>query len=294
LRSTVADLRQTQERLQSRSKELARSNEDLQRFAYAASHDLQEPLRMIGGFTELLASKHRNKDAETDECVQSIWDGVVRMKKLIDDLLEYSRLAQDERQTERLVPIKTAFGEALLNLQTTMTETGATITFDPLPSVMVNQSIITQVFQNLIGNAIKYRSEQPSMIHVGVQRDGESWTFSVADNGIGIDMAHAEQIFNVFTRLHSRKEYGGTGIGLPLLSGSSNGTAAQCGWKAQLAKDRCSISPSLLKLTVRFECCPSNYANAAPFFDHSSVAGFTPVISFHFRACGDDNHSDGD
>ena len=192
---------------------LRRSNEDLERFAYAASHDLQEPLRAITGFSELLVRKHAG-DGEAAEYVGYIRDAAKRMTALIQDLLDYSRIAHERVAPQGPISLEAALQEALWNLQTSVRETGAKITSDPLPEMAASHRLMVRLFQNLIGNALKYRSERTPEIHISSEDAGEARVFSVRDNGIGIDMRYADAIFRVFQRLHSREQYAGTGIGL--------------------------------------------------------------------------------
>lgn len=196
--------------------ELARSNADLEQFAYIASHDLQEPLRMVTSYLQLLQKRYRDKlDADADEFIAYAVDGATRMQGLIQDLLSYSRVST------RGQPFKTVNGDralrdALDNLKMAIAETNAIVTFDPLPQVMADGIQLTQLFQNLIANAIKFRREIPLKIHVGVKKSDENWLFSVSDNGIGIEEQYFEKIFLIFQRLHRRTDYPGTGIGLAI------------------------------------------------------------------------------
>ncbi len=210
-------------RVQERTAELARANDDLassnselEQFAYVASHDLQEPLRMITSFTQLLVSRYRgNLDTDADEFIHFIADGAKRMSSLINDLLEYSRVGTRGRP---LSPIdcSTVFELACTNLRVAIEEAGATITSDPLPKVMGDEIQLLQLFQNLIGNAVKFRGEQPVKVHVGVERQKGNWLFRISDNGIGIEPQHVERVFIIFQRLHNRSQYAGTGIGLAI------------------------------------------------------------------------------
>lgn len=202
--------------LQQKQADLIRSNEDLQQFAYAASHDLQEPLRMVTGFIQLLSRRYAGKlDPEADEYIQFAVDGANRMGQLIRDLLSFSRLGNPETRRLELVDMASAVHWALLNLQAAIKESGAVVTLDPLPAVTGDQSRLALVMQNLIGNAIKYRSAEPPIIHVSAARNEGNWVFCVADNGAGFDMKFAERIFGLFKRLHG-KEFPGTGIGLSI------------------------------------------------------------------------------
>ncbi len=196
---------------------LRRSNEELQQFAYIASHDLQEPLRMVTSYLQLLERRYNDQlDDDAREFIAYAVDGAVRMKALINDLLAYSRVEKGE-QTFESVDAEAAFKQTLANLSAAIEESGATITHDdPLPNVQADHAQLVQLFQNLIGNAIKFRSERPPEIHVGVQRADGCHHFSVRDNGIGIEADYLERIFVVFQRLHGTSEYSGTGIGLAI------------------------------------------------------------------------------
>jgi PAS domain S-box-containing protein len=193
---------------------LRRSNQDLEHFAYAVSHDLHEPLRTVATLTELLVRKQ--SDCAPDESLKHIQGAVKRMASLIEDLLEYSRVTHQDVRIDRPIPAEGVLLEALGNLRTAIEESESKITFDSLPMISADPRMMMQMFQNLIGNAIKYQSDKPPEVHVAARRDGNQWTFRVEDNGIGIDMQHAETIFGVFKRLHGRQEYSGTGIGLAL------------------------------------------------------------------------------
>jgi PAS domain S-box-containing protein len=198
------------------NKELASSNAELEQFAYVASHDLQEPLRMITSFTQLLVSRYRgNLDTDADEFIHFIADGAKRMSSLINDLLEYSRVGTRGRPLSP-TDCSTVFDLACNNLRVAIEEAGATITSDPLPKVMGDEIQLLQLFQNLIGNAVKFRGEQPVKVHVGVEPQKGNWLFRISDNGIGIEPQHAERIFIIFQRLHNRSQYPGTGIGLAI------------------------------------------------------------------------------
>jgi PAS domain S-box-containing protein len=198
------------------NKELASSNAELEQFAYVASHDLQEPLRMITSFTQLLVSRYRgNLDTDADEFIHFIADGAKRMSSLINDLLEYSRVGTRGRPLSP-TDCSTVFELACNNLRVAIEEAGATITSDPLPKVMGDEIQLLQLFQNLIGNAVKFRGEQPVKVHVGVEPQKGNWLFRISDNGIGIEPQHAERIFIIFQRLHNRSQYPGTGIGLAI------------------------------------------------------------------------------
>jgi PAS domain S-box-containing protein len=195
--------------------ELKGSNDELQQFAYVASHDLQEPLRMVASYTELLAKRYKGRlDSDADEFIAFAVDGCNRMRGLIQDLLAYSR-AGTTRKALRQISGEDAFREALTNLRITVERSGAVVTHDSLPEVLADDTQLTQVFQNLVGNAIKYHREAVPHVHVTAAKSGDNeWIFSVRDNGLGIDSQYFERIFVLFQRLHGRAEFEGTGIGL--------------------------------------------------------------------------------
>jgi signal transduction histidine kinase len=202
------------EQLQQANGELERSNSELQQFAYVASHDLQEPLRMITGYTQLLAKRYSDKlDENAAEFIGYAVDGAKRMQGLINDLLAYSR-AGTRSKPFVVADCENILAATLMSLKVAIQESGATVTHDPLPSIMCDESQVGQLFQNLIGNGIKYRDSRPPQIHVSCRRRGSDWLFSVKDNGIGIDPCYAERIFVIFQRLHTRDQYAGNGIGL--------------------------------------------------------------------------------
>jgi len=212
----ISELELTKQALQRNSEELGRSNAELEQFAYVASHDLQEPLRMVASYTQLLARRYRGKlDSEADEFIGFAVDGATRMQTLIRDLLSYSRVMT---QGHSLQPAdsKVACDMARRNLQKSIEESGATVTVGPLPTVHADATQLTQLFQNLIGNALKYRNERAPQIRVDAKADDEAWLFSVQDNGIGIESQYFERIFQMFQRLHTRDEFSGTGIGLAI------------------------------------------------------------------------------
>jgi light-regulated signal transduction histidine kinase (bacteriophytochrome) len=206
------------EALNQSMKNLKRSNEDLERFAYVTSHDLQEPVRMITIYAQLLARRYKGKlDADADEYIRYIEQGGKRMTDLITDLLEFSR-AGTRTQTLISVDTETVLDEALTDLRRTIEKAGAVVTHDPLPTVRADAVQLRQVFQNLIGNAVKFRQQdgQPR-IHVSAERLEGAWRFSVTDNGIGIEPEYRDKIFVVFQRLHAQDTYEGTGIGLAIV-----------------------------------------------------------------------------
>lgn len=202
--------------LAQRTTELARSNAELQQFAYVASHDLQEPLRMVASYTQLLERRYKGKlDADADEFIHYAVDGAHRMQRLIRDLLEYSRVGAGNKPFE-LTDCKIILERVIKNLETAIQESGGRVTYDTLPSVEADATQLTQLFQNLIGNAVKFRGTDAPAVHVSAKREGTAWVFSVRDNGIGIAPEQSERIFSIFQCLHDRTEYPGTGIGLAI------------------------------------------------------------------------------
>ena len=197
--------------------ELKSSNDELQQFAYVASHDLQEPLRMVASYTQLLAKRYKGRlDSDADEFIAYAVDGSNRMQGLIQDLLVYSRAGTNGKQL-REISSENALKKALGNLRAAIEESGAVVTHDLLPAVTTDDTQLTQVFQNLVGNAIKYRSAEVPCVHVSARKNGgNEWIFSVRDNGLGIDPQFFERIFIIFQRLHGRKQFKGTGIGLAI------------------------------------------------------------------------------
>jgi len=197
--------------------ELNVSNEELGKFAYIASHDLQEPLRMVASYTQLLSRRYKGKlDAEADEFIAFAVDGANRMQRLIQDLLAYSRVGTKGKELLD-TSSEVALQQALRNLRSAIEESGALVTHDPLPTVLADEMQLTQMFQNLVGNAIKYQNTGVPSVRVSAARDGGGkWVFSVKDNGLGIDPQYFERIFGMFQRLHKREEFAGTGIGLAI------------------------------------------------------------------------------
>jgi light-regulated signal transduction histidine kinase (bacteriophytochrome) len=196
--------------------DLARSNRDLEQFAYVASHDLQEPLRMVATYTQLLAERYRGKlDSDADKYIHYAVDGALRMQKLVQDLLAFSRVGRHGLALEN-TDCNVALQEALKNLEAAIQESGAMVEQAQLPVLVADRSQMVQVFQNLIGNAIKFRGSEPPLIRVSAELIGKEWVFSVADNGIGIAPEHGDSVFVVFRRLHTRAEYPGNGIGLSI------------------------------------------------------------------------------
>ena len=197
-------------------KQLERSNEELQKFAYTVSHDLQEPLRTVRSYAELVSRRYSGKlDSDADDFIHFMVDAAGRMTQLLKDLLAYSQAGRPDRTTPEPTQSANILQWAIMNVDRLVKETGATITYDPLPMVEVDPTQLSQVFQNLLGNSIKYRSPEPPKIHISARRLDGFYEFAVIDNGIGIDPEHHERIFGVFKRLHG-KEFPGTGIGLAI------------------------------------------------------------------------------
>ncbi|QUQ62824.1 sensor histidine kinase [Kutzneria sp. CA-103260] len=196
--------------------ELARSNRELEQFAYVASHDLQEPLRKVASFCQLLERRYQGQlDDRADQYIHFAVDGAKRMQVLINDLLAFSRVGRLTRE-QLVVDCGALVAQATANLATIVEETGAEITAGPLPSVRGEPALLTAVFQNLIGNAVKFHGDEPPRVALSAERDGELWTFTCADNGIGIEPEYSERVFVIFQRLHPKDAYPGTGIGLAM------------------------------------------------------------------------------
>jgi signal transduction histidine kinase len=211
-----AEIEAAREILVDQAEELARSNRDLEQFAYVASHDLQEPLRKVTSFCQMLDRRYSGQlDERADQYIAFAVDGAKRMQQLINDLLSFSRVG---RISEGMVPVDLAdcFAAAMSNLDLASQAAEAIISCDPLPEVLGERSLLVQLFQNLVGNAIKFRGEAVPRIHIGVAAGEDEWVFSCVDNGIGIEPQYADRIFVIFQRLHAREDYAGTGIGLAL------------------------------------------------------------------------------
>jgi PAS domain S-box-containing protein len=212
----ITERRLAEEALLRRTEELKRSNTELEQFAYVASHDLQEPLRMVSSYMQLLSRRYKGKlDSNADEFIAFAVDGAKRMQQLINDMLEFSRVATRGHEFKP-VEADTALKQALWNLKAAIEESHANVTFDPLPVVNADSGQLTQLFQNLIGNALKFRRQEPPRVHVSAERRAKEWVFSVRDNGIGIEPQHLERIFVIFQRLHAASEFPGTGLGLAI------------------------------------------------------------------------------
>jgi PAS domain S-box-containing protein len=214
--SDITERKRAELALREAHEELKRSNSELEQFAYVASHDLQEPLRMVSSYTQLLVRRYGEKfDGDSREFMGYIVDGAARMKQLIEDLLAYSRVGTRGKDF-REVPVEEALQRAVANLRAAIQETSAAVTWDALPTVLADDTQLTQLFQNLIGNALKFRSASVPRIHVFVANNEPAWHFMVRDNGIGIEPQYFERIFMVFQRLHNKADYPGTGIGLAI------------------------------------------------------------------------------
>ena len=210
-------LKSAHEQLNESLKELKRSNSELKNFAYVASHDLQEPLRMVISFSQLLENRYKDRlDDQANEFIEFIVDGAQHMKILIDDLLAYSKVTSKIEELES-VDLEKVLSGVLSNLAVSIDKNKASITHDKLPVVYADSSQMGQVFQNLISNAIKFRGQTTPKINISVKKDKKEWIFDVSDNGIGIDSKYQKQVFDVFKRLHTREEYPGTGIGLSIV-----------------------------------------------------------------------------
>jgi len=212
----ITERKQQEAALRAAHEELKRSNAELEQFAYVASHDLQEPLRMVASYTQLLGRRYEEKfDKDAREFMSYIVDGASRMKQLIEDLLAYSRVGTKGHDFQP-VAAEGALRRGLFNLRAAIEEAGAAVTFDSLPTVHADEAQLAQLFQNLVGNALKFRSASVPRIHVQASEREHEWQFEVRDNGIGIEPQYFERIFMVFQRLHNKGEYPGTGIGLAI------------------------------------------------------------------------------
>jgi len=198
------------------AEELRRSNKELEQFAYVASHDLQEPLRMVMGYSQLLAKRYGDRlDQKAKEYIDFAVDGAKRMQGLIEDLLTYSRVGS-RGKAFAWTDCEVVLEKTLTALQMAIQECGATVSHDPLPTVMGDEFQLGQLFQNLLGNAIKYRNSEAPQVHISCKQETKQWTFAVKDNGIGIEPQYRERIFQIFQRLHTRQEFEGSGIGLAI------------------------------------------------------------------------------
>ena len=211
----IDNIKKTEEALKELSHKLNRSNKELEEYAYVASHDLKEPLHVVSSFVYLLEKRFQSKlDDQEIKYLKYIKDGVSQAQTLIKDLLEYSRIGKTK--SFELVDASSVLIEVFANLKIIIDEADAAIHYDPMPKITANYLDLVQLFQNLIVNAIKYRSQKPLKIQINAWSEGNMWLFSIKDNGIGIDPRYKERIFDMFQRLHSKSEYSGTGIGLAI------------------------------------------------------------------------------
>lgn len=238
--SDITRLKQLEDALKRKNEDLERSNKELEQFAYVASHDLQEPLRMVTSYLQLLERRYKDKlDSDANDFIHFAVDGASRMKALVEGLLRFSRV-QSKGKPFKPTDVNGILRAVLKNLEAVIEESGAKITYDPLPTVMADDLQLTQLFQNLIGNAIKFRDKSPPEVHIsavpverfgspgssfqrtmdaqqeGYNRGYGTWKFSVSDNGIGIAPEYGDRLFQIFQRLHPKGEYPGTGIGLAI------------------------------------------------------------------------------
>jgi PAS domain S-box-containing protein len=212
----ITERKLAQQQLQQHAAELERSNAELEQFAYVASHDLQEPLRIVASYSQLLERRYQGKlDSDAHEFIDYIVDAASRMQKLINDLLAYSRVGTRGHEFEP-VDVNEVIERALYSLELSIKDNAAQITHDAMPTLVADKSQLVQLFQNLIANAIKFHGDSPPQIHVGTEKQSGEMVFYVRDSGIGIDPQYVERIFLVFQRLHGKGEYPGTGIGLAI------------------------------------------------------------------------------
>jgi len=212
--SDITERKQAEDKLRAMAAELERSNKDLEQFAAIVSHDLQEPLRMVASYTQLLAERYEGRlDEKTKKYVAYVVDGAIRMQQLINDLMIYSRIGT-HGTTMETKDSHSILGDAIRNLDSAIVESNAIITYDELPTVRFDTAQLVQVFQNLLANAIKFRGEGLPHVHVSARDDSAEWVFSIRDNGIGIDRMYGDRVFVIFQRLHTPQIFPGTGIGL--------------------------------------------------------------------------------
>ena len=212
----ITDRKKAEEKIETTLKKLKRSNKELEQFAYITSHDLREPLRMITSFLQLLERRYKNRlDEDADEFIEFAVNGAKRLDAMTNDLLQYSKITSQKRETNP-VNFEFVLKEALINLKIPIKENGAIITHEPLPIINGDEKLKVQLFQNIIGNAIKYRRQETPHIHIKAIKEKNHYLFSISDNGIGMSSEHLNRIFTIFKRLHTHQEYEGTGIGLAI------------------------------------------------------------------------------
>jgi signal transduction histidine kinase len=206
-----------EQRVIDRTRELTLSNDELRQFAYVASHDLQEPLRTVGSYAQLLQKRYAGRlEGDADEFIKYITEGVTRMHGLLNEMLAYSRVTTEQQARPKThCDTAKAVAAAIANLEAAIAESGAEITYDSLPTILADEAQLSQVFQNLIGNSVKYRGEAPPRVHISAKNNDAEWVFAVRDNGIGVDGKYQERIFGIFKRLHGRDKPG-TGMGLAI------------------------------------------------------------------------------
>jgi PAS domain S-box-containing protein len=214
MHTDITERKKAEKTLNLKLEELRRSNEELEQFAYVSSHDLQEPLRMISSYLQLLQRRYQGKiDDKADKYIYFAVDGAARMQVLINDLLEFSRVTTRAEKPEP-TDCEAVLNQVLSNLDLYVKQNKAAVSHDPLPEVVADSTQLVQVFQNLIINGIKFHSEETPIINICAEKKAKEWVFAVKDNGIGIDPQYSEKIFEVFKRLHNKEQYPGTGIGL--------------------------------------------------------------------------------
>ncbi len=216
LEHEVSERMKAEKKLAQHSEALERHNRELKQFAYIASHDLQEPLRMVASYTQFLSMRYRDKlDEKANKFIDYAVEGAKRMQELIRSLADYSRAGRDDIPFEVLKSTE-ILQAAITDLHSAIAKSEAVVTYDTLPTVVSDKVQLTQLFRNLISNAIKFSRDKPPKIHISAKKELEGWVFSVVDNGIGIDPQYFERIFVIFQRLHDRSDYPGTGVGLAI------------------------------------------------------------------------------
>jgi PAS domain S-box-containing protein len=232
----ISARKQAENKIEEHTEELAKSNAELEHFAYVASHDLREPLRMITSFLQLLERRYTDQlDQDANEFIGFAVDGAKRLNDMINDLVTYSRVTSNDREFHK-VDCEQVIKKTLSNLKIQIDEINAVISYDPLPVIFGDELLMVQLFQNLIGNAIKYRSQEIPQIHISVQNELDHYCFSIEDNGIGIESQHLGRIFTIFQRLHTTEEYDGTGLGLAIAQKIVNDHSGHIWVESELGK----------------------------------------------------------